>query len=161
MVFQQPSVISYGDLLDVYWQSHTPVYPSGSRQYMSAIFYHDDKQRKLAEESRDRLQEKLERRLYTKVIPAETFYPAEDYHQKYYLRHFTELTTEFEVIYPDIDDFVYSTAVARANGYAAGYGTKETFEQELASYGLSEGGEELITAIIGHGLTPACAVPQS
>ena len=156
-----PSVISYGDLLDVFWQSHTPIYPSGSRQYMSAIFYHDDEQKRLAEESRDRLQEETGHRLYTLMIPAQNFYPAEDYHQKYYLRHFSELTDEFEYIYPDINDFVNSTAVTRANGYVGGYGTEEAFEQELDSYGLSERGKDLISTIVGHGLTPVCRVPQS
>jgi len=125
---------------------------------MSIIFYHNEEQKKLAVESRDRLQAETGREIYTKIVPAAEFYPAEDYHQKYYLRQLSELADEFRAIYPDTNDFVSSTAVARANGYAGGYGTPEALQEELDSLGLSPRGTEMVLEIAGHGLAPACPV---
>ena len=127
-----------------------------SDQYKSVIFYHNDEQKALAEETRDNLQASLNRQVFTEIVPAGTFYLAEDYHQKYYLRGIPRLETEFMAKYPDINDFVNSTAVTRVNGYAAGYGTPENLDQELASLGLSAEGQEIIRNLALRGLRPAC-----
>jgi len=154
-------VISYGDLLDVFWYSHSPTAMPFSDQYKSVIFYHDDEQKALAEETRDNLQTSLNRQVFTEIVPARMFYIAEDYHQKYYLRGIPRLEAEFMAKYPDANDFVNSTAVARANGYAGGFGTPEAMEEELASLGLSAESEEIIRDLAERGLTPACPVPTS
>jgi peptide-methionine (S)-S-oxide reductase len=78
-----PSRISYGELLDVFWTSHRPTSPPLSRQYMSAILFHNEEQRRAAEESRDRMA-KTFGNVYTRIAPFERFYLAEEYHQKYY-----------------------------------------------------------------------------
>jgi peptide-methionine (S)-S-oxide reductase len=153
-----PSEIPYQELLDVFWCSHSPTSRPLSRQYMSIIFYHDEEQRKLAEASRDKLQTETGLDIYTAIVPAGKFYPAEDYHQKYYLRQLDELADEYKAIYPDIGDFVRSTAVARANGYAGGYGTPDTLKEEIGSLGLSSRGIEIISGIADKGLTPVCPV---
>jgi peptide-methionine (S)-S-oxide reductase len=152
-----PSQISYGDLLEVFWHAHSPTSRSWSRQYASLIFYYNDAQKELAEASRTRLQAELGRTVYTEILPA-NFYPAEDYHQKYYLKG-TSLAREYRAIYPEENDFTNSTATARVNGYAAGYGTPETLQAELDDLGLSPEGKEKLLEYAGHGLTPACQVP--
>jgi len=157
-VVYDPAVISYEDLLEVFWNAHDPTSPSWSRQYMSAIFYYSDAQNKLAEESRDRLQADKGGQIYTEILPA-NFHPAEDYHQKYYLQGEPALVKEFRAIYPDMEDFVRSTAVARVNGYAAGYGTPETLQKELDDLGLSAKGKVKLLDIAGHGLKSACPLP--
>ena len=81
-----PSVISYGELLDVFWTEHRPTSPPHSRQYMSAILYHSEAQRVAAEASRDRISSALGN-VYTRIAPFERFYLAEEYHQKYYAKH--------------------------------------------------------------------------
>jgi peptide-methionine (S)-S-oxide reductase len=123
---------------------------------MSIIFYHNDEQKKLAEESRDRLQDERGRKVYTEIVPAAEFYPAEDYHQKYYLRQLPELMRELTAYYADFESLVNSTAAARLNGYAGGFGTPDTLEEELDSLGLSPRGVEVIRDIAGRGLIPAC-----
>ncbi|MBN1176215.1 MAG: peptide-methionine (S)-S-oxide reductase [Dehalococcoidales bacterium] len=155
-----PSVISYAELLDVFWQQHNPVYPSGSRQYMSNIFYHDEAQKQLALEKRSSLEAATGHRIYTDIVPAADFYPAEEYHQKYYLEHVRDIYDEYRAIYPDINDFVKSSAVTRVNGYAAGYGTEEAFREELGSLGLSEKSQAKLADVAEKGLTPVCPVPQ-
>lgn len=151
-----PLKISYQELLDVFWYSHSPTSRALSRQYMSIVFYHDEEQRKIAVESRDKLQAETGLDIFTEIIPATDFYPAEDYHQKYYLRQMDELADEYKTIYPEISDFVGSTAVARANGYAGGYGAPDTLREEIDRLGLSSRGIEIISDIAGRGLTPAC-----
>jgi peptide-methionine (S)-S-oxide reductase len=78
-----PSRISYRELLDVFWTSHRPTSPPLSRQYMSAILFHNEEQRRAAEESRDRMA-KTFGNVYTRIASFERFYLAEEYHQKYY-----------------------------------------------------------------------------
>ena len=155
-----PSVLSYGDLLEVFWQLHTPIYPSGSRQYMSSSFYHDEAQKQLAMDKRSSLEAAIGHRLYTEIVPAAEFYPAEEYHQKYYLQHVRDIYDELRAIYPDINDFVRSTAVTRVNGYAAGYGTDEAFREELDKLGLSEKSRVKLVEVAEKGLTPVCPVSQ-
>lgn len=107
---------------------------------MAAIFYHTEEQKELAIKSREREAERQKIIIYTDVLPASEFYLAEDYHQKYYLRRDRELLREFTAIYPVLKDFISSTAVARANGYAGGYGTLQNFQKEANSLGLSPTG---------------------
>lgn len=82
-----PAVISYTDLLTEFWAGHRPTSPSRSKQYASAIFYHDEQQRQAAEESKRAMEERLGQALYTEIKPLDRFYMAEEYHQKYYAKH--------------------------------------------------------------------------
>ncbi len=83
--------ISYEKLLDVLWHNVCPITPNAQfcdhgDQYRSAIFYHDDTQRRLAEDAKRRLDEsqRFARPIVTAIVPASEFYPAEEYHQKYH-----------------------------------------------------------------------------
>ena len=154
-VVYDPSRISYEELLDIFWRSHTPTLPPYSTQYKSAIFYHGEEQRILAEASRAEYEAEFDAKVYTGIIPAARFYPAEDYHQKYYLQNTPELRAEFEAMYPDINGFVNSTAAARLNGYVAGYGDEAVLRAELEDYGLSEAGKAKLLELTAGGLRPA------
>ena len=87
-----PAIVSYGQLLDVFWGIHDPTTlnrqgPDRGTQYRSAIFYMSEQQRAEAEASRDRLQAsgRLGRaKVVTEIVPAGAFYQAEDYHQRYF-----------------------------------------------------------------------------
>ena len=86
------SVISYEELLNSFWDKHDPTTLNrqgldvGS-QYRSAIFYFDNEQRDLAQKSLDKLQQKLEKKIVTEITEADTFWKAEEYHQKYFEKH--------------------------------------------------------------------------
>lgn len=140
------SVISYGELLDIYWNSHDPYRRIMSRQYMNIIFVHNGDQEELARETL--LAQQQKGTVYTEIVPYSKFYQAEDYHQKYYLQSIFELTNEFKHIYPDFQDFVDSTAVARVNGYVAGYGDAPSLSRELDNFGLSEGSAEILQRMV-------------
>jgi methionine-S-sulfoxide reductase len=93
-VLYDPSQVTYGELLDVFWRSIDPTTRDGQfvdvgRQYRPAIFYHNEQQKRLAEESKSRLAEsgKFDKPIATEIVPAQTFYPAEEYHQDYYKKN--------------------------------------------------------------------------
>ncbi|MBN1655181.1 MAG: peptide-methionine (S)-S-oxide reductase [Deltaproteobacteria bacterium] len=151
-----PVVITYEKLLDVFWESHDATIESYSSQYRSIIFYHDEKQERQALKSKERQEASRQVTIFTTIQPFRNFYLAEDYHQKYYLRQFPELMESFSVIYPDLEEFVSSTAAARVNGYAGGFGELERLEKELNDYGLSEKGVAKLLEITANGLTPGC-----
>jgi peptide-methionine (S)-S-oxide reductase len=140
--------ISYADLLNLFWESHSPVRESRSRQYMSIVFYHTEEQRELAMASRDALAARLGRTVYTELTPAKEFYLAEGYHQKYYLRQEPALAKEFEVMYPRLMDFVNSTAAARVNGFLGGNGTIAQLEVQIDGFGLSPEAERRLLHIV-------------
>ena len=142
-----PARMSYKDLLLVFWQSHDPTYKSWSRQYMSAIFYQNDEQRKLALETKAFEENQRNQKIHSEIVPYGKFYLAEDYHQKYELRRHRDLMKEFKAMYPRDIDFVNSTAAARINGYVGGHGKPEDFEAAIEKLGLSAAGRERLVAI--------------
>jgi peptide-methionine (S)-S-oxide reductase len=86
-----PKVVAYDRLLDVFWESHNPTQlnrqgPDVGTQYRSAIFFHDAEQEKAAKASRDRLAAsgKFARPIVTEISPAQPFWRAEEYHQRYF-----------------------------------------------------------------------------
>ncbi len=152
-----PNRISYEKLLETFWDSHNGADPSWSRQYMSIIFFHNDEQRRLAVESRDREAARRKRKILTEIAPAGEFYVAETYHQKYRLRQEGVLMKEFDAMYPNGNGFVNSTAAARINGYLDGYGTLEALQAELDSFGLSPAGRgKLLDIAKRQSLKPGC-----
>ena len=139
-----PTRISYRNLLDVFWQSHTPTRRPWSRQYASIIFFQNEEQKRLAIETRDREEERRGTKIHTEILPYSRFYLAEAYHHKYRLQQESKLMREFNLIYPDPSNFVNSTAAARVNGYLSGYGTRESLERELGTLGLSSDAERTL-----------------
>jgi len=93
-IVYDPSKISYGKLLDVFWHNIDPTAKDGQfcdfgEQYRTAIFYHNEEQKKLAEDSKEALEESkvLPGPIYTQIVPASVFYKAEEYHQDYYKKN--------------------------------------------------------------------------
>ena len=89
-----PSQISYSQLLDVFWKQIDPTDPGGQfvdrgPEYRSAVFFHNEEQKRLAEKSKEDLGKsgRFAKPIVTEIIPASTFYKAEDYHQDYYTKN--------------------------------------------------------------------------
>ena len=85
-----PKIVSYENLLDVFWNIHDPTQlnrqgPDTGTQYKSVIFYHNEKQKILAEKSKDKLHKsnKFKKPIVTEIKPLDIFYKAEEYHQNY------------------------------------------------------------------------------
>lgn len=143
-----PARISFDQLLKIIWEIHQPDGRNTSGQYMHVIFYHDDVQKEAALASKAALEKKLGRSVSTRVLPVRSFTMAEDYHQKYLLKQNRVLMREMNRIYPQHRDLVDSTAAARLNGYASGYGSPEQLTRELPGLGLSEQGEKLLLKMV-------------
>lgn len=84
-----PQKISFAQLLDVFWQAHDPTTlnrqgADEGTQYRSVIFYHDERQKLIAEKSKLAAQANFKNPIVTEIVPFKKFYPAEDYHQGYY-----------------------------------------------------------------------------
>jgi peptide-methionine (S)-S-oxide reductase len=84
-----PERVTFEQLLEVFWAMHDPTQvdrqgPDVGDQYRSAIFTHSSEQRRTAIASRERAQPRFPRQIATEIEPAGPFYPAEDYHQRYY-----------------------------------------------------------------------------
>lgn len=135
-----PSRISYERLLELFWTTHNPCRSAWSRQYMSAIFYQDEAQREAIDATRREFV-KTPDQVQTEIAPLQTFWMAEDYHQKYRLRHDPTIYAELSAIYPEEADFVNSTAAARINGYLDGHGSNRQLRAEVETLGLSADGQ--------------------
>ncbi len=106
-----PSVITYSDLLEVMWKTHDPTTLNRQgadvgTQYRSVIFYHDDEQKKLAEEFKEKLNGSgaFNKPIVTEISPLKEFYKAEDYHQQYFNLHGDAPYCQF-VIVPKLNKF--------------------------------------------------------
>jgi peptide-methionine (S)-S-oxide reductase len=110
-VTYDPSQLSFTDVLRVFWQTHDPTTPNRQghdvgTQYRSAIFYHNDAQRKLAEEYKKQLDGSgtFGAPIVTEIVPFEKFYPAEKYHQEYFEFNPGQQYCEY-VIRPKVEKF--------------------------------------------------------
>lgn len=93
-VTYEPAQISYDQLLDIFWRQINPTQADGQfgdigLSYQAAIFYGNDEEKRTAEASKEKLgkSDRFQKPIVTEILPAMPFYPAEDYHQKYYLKN--------------------------------------------------------------------------
>jgi len=94
LVTYDPAQVSYEQLVEIFWRNIDPTQANGQfadigKQYRTAIFYHSEAQKQLAIASRQKLagSGKFKKPIVTEIVPAGPFYPAEEYHQKYYLKN--------------------------------------------------------------------------
>jgi peptide-methionine (S)-S-oxide reductase len=106
-----PAEISFKELLEVYWQTHNPTTLNRQgadvgTQYRSVIFYHNEEQKKIAEEMKNRLgtAQVWEDPIVTQIVAFDTFYKAEDYHQEYYFNNSSQPYCTM-VITPKVEKF--------------------------------------------------------
>lgn len=95
LVEYDPDIVSYEELLEAFWSIHDPTTkdrqgPDFGTQYRSVIFYHSPEQKEIALASKEKLEKSgrlMGRSVATEIVPASTFYPAEEYHQRYHEKH--------------------------------------------------------------------------
>jgi len=93
-VTYDPAQVSYDQLLDIFWRQINPTQADGQfhdigLSYQAAVFVGTEEEKKAAEASKEKLEKsgKFQKPIVTEILPATKFYPAEDYHQKYYLKN--------------------------------------------------------------------------
>ncbi len=129
-----PKKISYEELLGHFWKGHDPCGAAFSRQYRSAIFVHDEEQRRVAERTRGALV--VTRAIQTAIEPATRFWLAERYHQKYYLQQRSWLAEHFDAVHDTAEAFVADPAATRLNAWIGGHLDAESLERELPGWKL-------------------------
>jgi peptide-methionine (S)-S-oxide reductase len=110
-IVYDPQQITYDELLEVFWQTHDPttLNKQGNdegTQYRSAIFYHNEKQKEIAEKYKDQLNKSgaWDKPIVTEIVPFSVFYKAEDYHQSYFNQNGGEPYCQY-VIRPKVEKF--------------------------------------------------------
>ncbi len=142
-----PNAVSYEELLELSLTSHDPTRAAFKQQYASLVLAHDEAQLAAARAVAARFEAGLGRKLATRIEPLKRFYPAEDYHQKYYLRNDRTLMADFRAMFGDDETaFRESAAASRVNGYVAGGGTRAQLGREIDLLGLSEKGAAQLTS---------------
>jgi peptide methionine sulfoxide reductase msrA/msrB len=129
-----PEKVSYQQLLDYFWRHVDPTDPGGQfvdrgPQYRSVIFYHDEEQRRLAEESKKELEAsgRFTKPIVTEILPFTKFYPAEEYHQDYYKKN--PIRYEFYRWHSGRDQFLKKTWGDEKEMSAAASSNKSTYEK--------------------------------
>jgi len=107
-----PNVVTYDELQDIFWKEFDPTDEGGSFgdrgfQYSSAIFYHNDEQKKAAEAYKKKLESKFDRPIVTRIVKFTSFYPAEEYHQDYHTKN--PIRYKFYRSRSGRDDFIEKT----------------------------------------------------
>jgi len=160
-----PAVISYARLLEEFRRGHRPFAASWSRQYASAIFFHDEEQKKEALAAKQRWEKERHGALKSEIVPLDTFYLAEDYHQKYRLRKDALFFRAFMRLHPRKTNqaVMNSTVAARLNGYLQGHGDLGALSRELTGLGLTPPEQKQLWAIVkgnhpSEGVT--CPIPE-
>lgn len=106
-----PSVVSFEELLEIFWNTHDPTTlnrqgADEGTQYRSAVFYHNDEQKKIAEAYRKQLEDAhvFKNPIVTEITALNNYYPAEDYHQNYYALNPNQGYCQY-VIRPKVEKF--------------------------------------------------------
>jgi len=138
-----PTAIRYEDLLQQFWDGHYCARNIGKRQYMNAVFHHDDHQKHLAESTRDQAAGKAgisPHSVETGILPVGTFTYAEAYHQKYALPSHHEVRAFLSDTYPKGKELADSTVATRLNAWlGSGLACDPmVLEREIESSGLPE-----------------------
>lgn len=130
-----PAQVSYGDLLNIFFDSHDADGPPYGAQYRSAIWPGSPEQAEQARRALELAESKAGHKLYSAIEPLGTFTLAEDYHQKYYLRGAGELMRAFAGYSPEA--LTHSRVAARLNGVMGRCADPALIARELPRYGLS------------------------
>lgn len=146
-----PGRISYEELLQVFWNHHNPVNINGykGRQYLSLVLFHGEEQeRAIHQVIKHRQDRGPSGKPETEIAPFSVFYPAEERHQKYYLKRFPDALDKLRQLYPTPEMLENSTLAARLNGLAKGYTSLERIRHELEQWPMSASELDKITNII-------------
>lgn len=141
-----PQRLSYEALLEHVWSGHDPTRARASTQYRSAVWCHSERQLDIARRTGLEAARRRDGSLATPVLPAGPFYRAEDYHQKYRLRHERVLLDELRARYGSDRAMVDATASARINGLLSGWSRRQRLDELLPLLGLSEAGAARLRA---------------
>ncbi len=133
-VIYDPDMVSFEDLLDVFWQNHSPTTNAYSNQHRSIVFYNSQEQQDIANEYIQNKETEIKKDIYTEILPFKIFTSAEDYHQKYLLKSNDLLYKLVREIFDNEDEFVKSILVTKLNAYNSGFLSKDKIIKILRNH---------------------------
>lgn len=145
-------IITYDELLDIFWKNNIFKIKHLKVQYRSLILYHDDEQKIKALKSKEEKEKNENVNIYTDIESIGEFYIAENYHQKYYIQSIREISDEIKKSCGNFSEFIDSRIVARLNGYIKGYGNMNMLRVDLKTDLLSDKSKKRLVSIVdGYG----------
>ncbi|MCC7477537.1 peptide-methionine (S)-S-oxide reductase [bacterium] len=150
-----PAKISFEELVRQFFTAHAAYRQPYSVQYRSAIFTSSAQQEAVARRVIAELEQKDGRNLYTAIEPAGTFWLAEDYHQKYYLKNDRVFSRELRRLFGnDEAALIHSTAVARLSGLVGGMAPPSLTAANISQLGLSPEAEKRALEMLSGSIRP-------
>lgn len=145
-----PEILSYEEILLVFWDNHNPVNINGykGRQYQSMLLYRTLQQKNAIDRVLNERRELGKDEPATEVHPFTAFYPAEEKHQKYYLKRNPDAIDKLLTLYPSIQAMDQSTLAARLNGLAKGFTNRSRTLEEVKGWRMPETERERIMALV-------------
>ncbi|REB05273.1 peptide-methionine (S)-S-oxide reductase [Sporosarcina sp. BI001-red] len=140
-----PRLVSYEELLKVFWNNHYPNRDAyKGRQYLSILRYRNEKQLHDITRIKKEMEASIGEGIETEIAPFESFTLAEPRHQKYYLKRYPKALEQIEVLYPDLGMLVDSTFAARLNGFVKGFGTRQDLLTEVKKWPITSDAQQLL-----------------
>lgn len=133
-------ILSLENILDVFWSNHNPlnINEYKGRQYQSLVLYRGQIQLNVIQKVMQLREEQGKSKPDTEISPYNRFYPAEDRHQKYYLKRYPHAIEELSNLFPSPQELTNATLAARLNGLAKGYTNLHTILDEIRTWPISE-----------------------
>ncbi|MBA2942602.1 peptide-methionine (S)-S-oxide reductase [Paenibacillus sp. CGMCC 1.16610] len=144
------SIVSLEAILHVFWSNHNPVNINDykGRQYRSLVLYRDPSQLDIIRKVMANSEEQGKGTPDTEVAPFKGFYPAEDRHQKYYLKRYPDAIDKLSTLFPTEEALTNATLAARLNGLAKGYTNRDRIINEIRTWLISGKEQEEIIRLI-------------
>lgn len=143
-------IVSLETILNVFWSCHNPVNINDykGQQYRSLVLFRNPIQHSVIREVMRTSEEQGKGILDTEVAPYTGFYPAEDRHQKYYLKRYPDAINKLRTFFPTDEELTNATLAARLNGLAKGYTNLEKIINEIRTWQISREEQEEIIHLI-------------
>ncbi len=142
-----PTQISFDEIVRHFWSSHNSSRINyKGRQYLSIFLYHDEFQKEVLEKIKQEIQVTISHSIGTEMGPLAHFTLAEERHQKYYLKRYSNATQKLRDYFLTEEAFNNATIVARLNSFVKGYGTLSALKKEIMQW-PGEEAEKLVSLV--------------
>ncbi|MFC4810530.1 peptide-methionine (S)-S-oxide reductase MsrA [Paenibacillus sp. GCM10023250] len=145
-----PRIVTLENLLEVFWNNHNPfnINAYKGRQYQSLVLYRGPSQLGVIQNVMKAREEQGKGKPDTEIAPYSRFYPAEDRHQKYYLKRYPSAIEALSRLYPSPQELTNATLAARLNGVAKGYANLPAIQDDIRTWPLGEEEKETMLRLI-------------
>lgn len=140
-----PETISYEEVLKHFWRNHYPNRDEyKGRQYISMLHVYSPEQEAVIRKVKREMEQELSEPIETEIVPFRSFTPAEERHQKYYLKRYPKTLEQLTDLFSTEEQLRSSTFAARLNGFVKGFGNREALLAEIEGWPLADEDRRLL-----------------